>query len=73
MLAGDGATGTGDGEITITVSNPEKVGEGMGAYLVYTVTVKVSVVFTQCIHYVVYVYIISCALPEFKILVILFL
>ena len=33
---------TDDGEIMITVSNPEKVGDGMGAYMVYTVTVKVS-------------------------------
>lgn len=31
-----------DGEIKITVSNPEKIGDGMGAYMVYTVTVKVS-------------------------------
>lgn len=33
---------TDDGEITITVTNPEKVGDGMGAYMMYTVTVKVS-------------------------------
>lgn len=31
-----------DEEIKITVSNPEKIGDGMGAYMVYTVTVKVS-------------------------------
>lgn len=31
-----------DGEIKITVSNPEKIGDGMGAYLAYTVTVKTT-------------------------------
>lgn len=38
---------TEDGEIMITVSNPEKVGDGMGAYMVYTVTVKVSAPITS--------------------------
>ena len=30
-------------ELDITVSNPEKVGDGMGAYILYSVTTKTTI------------------------------
>ena len=36
-----------EGELTITVGNPEKVGDGMGAYLVYPITTKVSCTYVR--------------------------
>ena len=35
-------TGGLDGELTVTVSDPEKVGDGMGAYVAYTIVTKTT-------------------------------
>ena len=34
---------TGQYELEITVSHPEKVGDGMGAYIVYSITTKTTI------------------------------